>query len=403
MWSTEPTWTRRRGGSSRRDDDEGLACGRGYTSLANLVESEGPCVLGRYLAGVVGPWGWPRTSPEHEPIDASLALAKGVGVAETRWYDACHGTSIELRHHHRAVKLSRHSRGERVDDKPTLIFLHIGKTAGSTMRQVLRRQFPSSEIMLVRSPTRDPKRLRREDTLAYFAGLPEAERARPRLILGHTIFGLHEFVPRPSTYITLLRDPLSLVVSQYGYVRRTPGHWLHETALRLSLEEYVQSGLSLEMDNSQTRAISGDVSTEFGRCSREMLEAATRHIDQSFTLVGLTERFDESLVLLGKAFGWSRLAYMRVNVAPSRQRKALPSETTDMIRRQNVLDQELYDRTVEAFQRSAEAYPAFDHDLRRLRRRNLVYRPWGQLRRTMPKRMKSKISGTRQINPEAGG
>ena len=297
--------------------------------------------------------------------------------------------------------MPRHDHRQVADVQPTVIFLHIGKTAGSTMRQVLRRQFPSSEIMVVRSPIRDPRRLRREDTLAYFANLPEQERMRPRLILGHTIFGLHEFVPRPSTYITLLRDPLSLVVSQYGYVRRTPGHWLHQTALQMSLEEYVQSGVSLEMDNSQTRAISGDVSTEFGHCSREMLDAAARHIAESFTFVGLTERFDETLVLLGEAFGWSRLAYVRVNVAPIRERQVLPSETTAMIRGQNVLDQELYDRTADAFQRSMEVYPSFDHDLRRLRRRNSVYRPWGRLTRTMPKQMLSKIAGGRQVNPEA--
>ena len=34
----------------------------------------------------------------------------------------------------------------------TIIFLHIGKTAGSTMRQILKRQFPSSQTMTSTSP-----------------------------------------------------------------------------------------------------------------------------------------------------------------------------------------------------------------------------------------------------------
>ena len=76
----------------------------------------------------------------------------------------------------------------------TIIFLHIGKTAGSTLRPVLKRQFPRSEAITIRA-----RRRPREETLTDFAQLPEADRMRPRLIMGHTVFGLHESVPRPST------------------------------------------------------------------------------------------------------------------------------------------------------------------------------------------------------------
>jgi hypothetical protein len=280
-------------------------------------------------------------------------------------------------------------------DDRTVIFLHIGKTAGSTMRQVLRRQFPPSEVMVVRSPVRNPRRLRREDTLEYFASLPEAERLRPRLILGHTIFGLHELVPRSCTYITLLRDPVALVLSQYHYVRRTPGHWLYDTARGMSLDEYIRSGVSLEVDNSQTRALSGDVSTEYGHCTREMLATATRNIEEHFTLVGMTERFDETLVLLGSAFGWSRLAYVRANVAPGRHRRDVRPETKRLIEIQNEIDMALYAGNVRRFERIVDETPAFADGLRRLRRNNAIYRPWGTVTRTFPKRVLSRISTRR--------
>jgi Galactose-3-O-sulfotransferase len=282
-----------------------------------------------------------------------------------------------------------------MSDDPTIIFLHIGKTAGSTMRQVLRRQFSPSQVMVVRSPVRNPRRLRREDTLEHFATLPEPERLRPRLILGHTIFGLHELVPRPCTYITLLRDPIALVVSQYHYVRRTPGHWLYDTAQSMSLEQYIRSGVSLEMDNSQTRALSGDVSTEYGHCTPEMLATATRHIEGHFRLVGMTERFDETLVLLGSAFGWSRLAYVRANVAPGRHRRDVPVETRQLIEAQNELDTDLYAFNVRRFDRTVDETPTFDDRLRRLRRNNAIYRPWGRVTRTFPKRLLTTISTRR--------
>ena len=288
------------------------------------------------------------------------------------------------------------------DDAPTLIFLHIGKTAGSTLRQVLRRQFRASETMVVRSPVRNPKRLRREETLAYFAGLPETERRRPRLILGHTIFGLHEYVPRPSTYITLMRNPVSLVLSQYYYVRRTPGHWLYETAQRMTLDEYVRSGVSLETDNSQARAISGDTTTEFGRCSGAMLDAARRNIEEHFSVIGLVERFDESLLLLGRHFGWSRLAYVRVNVAPKEQRREVSSETRAAIEQQNAFDLELYAEIANAFGRRVDSDPNFDRDLRRLQRGKTLYRPWGQLTRTWPRQLLNRFGIGRQPPLEGG-
>ena len=66
----------------------------------------------------------------------------------------------------------------------------------------------------------------------------------------------------------MLRDPVSLAVSQYRYVLRTPGHRHHEAAQGMSLEEYVESGPRSEMDNSQTRAIAGDLGTPVRRMHR---------------------------------------------------------------------------------------------------------------------------------------
>jgi hypothetical protein len=176
-------------------------------------------------------------------------------------------------------------------DDPTVIFLHIGKTAGTTLRQVMRRNVPAARTLVVRVRGGS-----REETVDRFASLPEEERAA------------HRHVPRPSTYVSMLRKPMSLVLSQYRFVLRTPGHRHHElvTSKGMSLEDYIRSGVSIEMDNSQTRAIAGDRATPYGACTDAMLETAKRNLED-FAVVGLTERFDESLVLLGKRFGWTRL------------------------------------------------------------------------------------------------
>ena len=278
--------------------------------------------------------------------------------------------------------------------EPTVVFLHIGKTGGTTLRRVLRRQYPESEMMVVRARARP-----REETLADFAELPEVERARPRLILGHTVFGLHELVPRPSTYITLLRRPVSLVLSQYGFVRRTPGHRHHQAAQGMGLEEYLASGLAQEMNNSQTRALAGAVDVPYGENPPELLELAKRNVEEHFRVVGLTERFDESLVLFGLAFGWSRLSYVRANVASKR---VVPSPAgLAEIERLNALDLELYDWAERRLQATIDGEPRFAAAYARFERRNRLYQPWGKMTYTLPKRLHTRLQAPRSAGEPA--
>jgi hypothetical protein len=274
-------------------------------------------------------------------------------------------------------------------ESPTVIFLHIGKTGGSTLRKILHRNFKRSEVLLVRSEQRhDSFRPRREGSLGDLAAMPPTRLRQVRLLEGHMIFGPHEFVPGPSTYITLLRKPVALAISQYRFVLRTPGHRLHEivTSERMTLEDYLRSGLSLEVDNSQTRAVSGDVNTPFGAVTRDMLEDAKRNIQEHFSVVGLTERFDETVVLLHNVFGWKRLTYSRVKVGPKSQHEPVSQATIRHLEELNRFDAELYDFASGRFEETVRRYPSFERDLSRFKRMNSLNRPWGAITYTLPKR-----------------
>jgi hypothetical protein len=271
-----------------------------------------------------------------------------------------------------------------VTDDRTVIFLHIGKTAGSTLRQILKRQYPPAQVMTVRAHRRP-----REETLAEFARLPEQERVRPRLIMGHTVFGLHERVPRPSTYITMLRNPVKLAHSQFRYVLRTPTHRHHEAALGMTLAQYVESGIALEMDNSQTRALSGDLDTPYGACTDEMLERAKRHLDVHFSWVGLTERFDESILLLRHAFGWKDVRYVSVKVA--RRRADIAPDDRTLLERQNRLDLALYDHARAIVERRIAEADGFAAEYEAFQRANARYRWSGRLTHTWPAAVKRRM------------
>ncbi len=90
-----------------------------------------------------------------------------------------------------------------------------------------------------------------------FKKLPESAKRRSKLILGHISFGLHEFLPQPFTYITFLRDPVERIISLFYFIRRVPGHPYYSSIVssNMSLEEFVGSGISKEVDNVQTRLL----------------------------------------------------------------------------------------------------------------------------------------------------
>ncbi len=279
-----------------------------------------------------------------------------------------------------------------------VIFLHVGKTGGSTLQRILYRHVAPGDRMRIRATPRTG-RPTREDSLRRFASVHVETRARLKLVEGHVIYGIHDLLPGPSTYITLLRDPVALSISQYRYVCRTPAHPLHDEALRLgSLDAYVRSGISLETDNSQVRAISGDTTTPFGGCSAEMLGRAQAHLDATFSVVGVTEAFDDTLALLERTFGWSRLWYTSANVAP-RSHVPVPASTRRFLEEQNRYDLELHERARSELRQTMAADPAMQARTRRIRTLNAVYRPWAHLTHDYPRRVRDAVMATRERLP----
>jgi hypothetical protein len=122
-------------------------------------------------------------------------------------------------------------------------------------------------------------------------------------------FGLHRYIRRPAEYITMLRHPVKRIVSHYEYVRRTRAHYLHRTVVdgRIPLEEYVTAGLSPELNDGQLRILCGmedAVTLPYGGVVDDMLESAKRDLRNEFAAVGITERFNESLLLFQRVLGW---------------------------------------------------------------------------------------------------
>src|SRR5262249_40471330 len=125
----------------------------------------------------------------------------------------------------------------------------------------------------------------------------------------------------------------------------------HRTMKRLSLDEYIRL---TPYANVQTKLLSGqDPGYDFlsGECTSATLETAKRNLDKYFALVGLTERFDETLALAKLLLGWKVQQYGSLNVTKQRPAKDdVPAEIRQVIAERYSYDMELYSYAAARFE-----------------------------------------------------
>src|SRR5690348_12004038 len=93
-----------------------------------------------------------------------------------------------------------------------LIFVHPPRTAGSTLSRIMHREYNPLQICDI-----DPRFY--YWSLQRLSRWPQQRLAKIKLFNGHIPFGIHSFIPQPTTYITVLRDPIERTISEY-HVRK---------------------------------------------------------------------------------------------------------------------------------------------------------------------------------------
>lgn len=260
---------------------------------------------------------------------------------------------------------------------PFLIFLHIHKTGGMTLQRMLRRRYgpgllgrAARAARFLASPGAHP-RLKE----SFLATCP-----RDRFVAGHFCYGAHELLPTPSTYVTMLRRPVERLVSLYHHSRLQPAAFYGAQARRFTLEQFLLDCRLMELDNGQLRFILGESDdlfinrTPFGHCTAAMLDRAKDHIDRHFSVVGLLERFDESVLLMRHKLRWSNAYYLRVNEGRAPGAAPLSPDLYQEVARRNHLDLQLYDHARQRLDLEIDRLgPPFQEELRRFRARNRLF------------------------------
>ena len=189
-----------------------------------------------------------------------------------------------------------------------LVSNHIGKTAGGTLQFILQRNYGDNFLGIYSALIK--KMFGKERTTPSINPLDESELNFVLNQYGKIECISSHFIKFPNSFnnfktITFLRNPVDRVVSQYFSLRKKylgqknlPNHMIYDYRydMRLFFDhwEYVSTQYNVQsrIDNFQTYVIN----------NANNLDGAVNSLKNEYWFVGITERFDECLLLLKNQF-----------------------------------------------------------------------------------------------------
>ena len=173
------------------------------------------------------------------------------------------------------------------------VSLHIPKTGGISLFGVLQQQFPTGFNTAYPELSVDSAKIKSPGPVTC--------------IHGHDIvkqFGSLIAVVPNQRWITFLREPLASAISYYHFAKKSlnkdPDNPLFE-----------DKGLDAWLLNDKPASWPFPPGYPNNRFQRA-IQGTKRKIDQ-FDFVGITERFDESMLCMYKTFGWQPIHYKEHN------------------------------------------------------------------------------------------
>jgi hypothetical protein len=234
-------------------------------------------------------------------------------------------------------------------------FMHIDKNAGTSVRQILRMNYPVETLLEAQPLGRmgvdgRPKTVGGLDEDVYqFISEVQNRQHRIQCVAANLPYGLDRFVDPPVRYFTFLREPVSRCVSYWYFAfqtRRTAPLWSVLENYDFDLRRILQDGAAYQLTNDQVRMITGCSAPDPGETE---FKAACQIIEERFVLAGAVDYMDACIRVLASRLAWRQVSSVRLNVGTKTDVSILPASADRYFREANEWDVRLYEWLVNKY------------------------------------------------------
>jgi|GEM_PF-6552820 len=220
-------------------------------------------------------------------------------------------------------------------NKTPWVFSNIPKTAGKALDNYLTQAFVLSDILNVNS--------------VEFNALPQCiylKNKLPKAITGQFSMSelLYQLVPSQEiVHLSMMRDPVFRVIFLYNDIATENYHNQDDDSESLDFDSFIQQDNLLEIQNGQARRFAGLLDSEPDISDKNLYKKAKYVVDNCFSLIGISEQFNQFYELLGKKCGikFHNLAPI-VRSKLKVQLSDLKDSQLDIIKEKNKVDIQLY-------------------------------------------------------------
>lgn len=230
-----------------------------------------------------------------------------------------------------------------------IFHLHIPKTGGSSLETLLRREYDGGYRRIPSWSQRTPNSWHRD------WWMPDKLKGATCLT-GHYHWAFMGMVrdalpterkheARAANVLLLLRNPVDRLLSLYHYWKTNPQRW-QKTISAMSFEQFAMASRRdwPFLDNDQCRRVSGmrggggyDYAV-----TGKALRAAQTNLG-GVQVIGITERFDETVARWANLYGWESTAYDYKLRQPDRlRRQDLSARVIRMVEERQAFDLQLW-------------------------------------------------------------
>lgn len=231
--------------------------------------------------------------------------------------------------------------------KSPIIFNHIPRSGGTTLRIILNRVYGIEKVFFIKSTDIGVS------LDEFIAANIIDDSPNYKVISGHGAELFGDLYQNPFK-ITILREPISMFISQYHYLKSSPNsNFLEEVKALNSFEDYIDYAIQNGQDNMLCRMLSGShqwlLNEEYAEMETEgesILESAKNTLQTYDAILDLAN-FDAGVYALSEVLAWRKIPIYRQSNRSKYSSSSISKNTMNKLQHLLRFDIELYNYFIE--------------------------------------------------------